>query len=99
MYEEIESEINEKGFDVVIKEREENYKKQFKEKVGHSMYYEESWDIVSLIRTVINNEKKDYKKANDVEKIMLMDKAYNYIMKVGYKKVAYIYSDEYKEFI
>lgn len=98
-YEEIENEINEKGFDVVIKEREEKYKKQFKEKVEHSMYYEDSWNIVKLIRKVILDNEKNFKKANDVEQIMLIDNAYNYIMKIGYKKVAYIYSDEYKQFI
>lgn len=98
-YEEIENEINEKGFDAVTKEREEKYEKQFKEKVEHSMYYEDSWNIVKLIRKVILDNEKNFKKANDVEKIMLIDNAYNYIMKIGYKKVAYIYSDEYKQFI
>ena len=29
---------------------------------------------------------------------MLIDNAYNYIIKIGYKKVAYIYSDEYKDY-
>ncbi len=98
-YEEIENKINEKGFDVVTKEREEKYEKQFKEKVEHSMYYEDSWNIVKLIRKIICDNEKNFKKANDVEKIMLIDNAYNYIMKIGYKKVAYIYSDEYKQFI
>lgn len=97
MYEKIESEINEKGFDAVTKKREEKYEKQFKEKVEHSMYYEDSWDIVKLMRKVILDNEKNFKKANDVEKIMLIDNAYNYIMKIGYKKVAYIYSDEYKQ--
>lgn len=99
IYEKIECEIIEKGFDAVTKEREEKYKKQFKEKVEYSMYYEDSWNIVKLIRKVILDNEKNFKKANDVEKIMLIDNAYNYIMKIGYKKVAYIYSDEYKQFI
>lgn len=99
IYEKIECEIIEKGFDAVTKEREEKYEKQFKEKVEHSMYYEDSWNIVKLIRKVILDNEKNFKKANDVEKIMLIDNAYNYIMKIGYKKVAYIYLDEYKQFI
>lgn len=98
MYEKIECEIIEKGFDAVTKEREEKYEKIFKEKVEHSMYYEDSWNIVKLIRKVILGNEKNFKKANDVEKIMLIDNAYNYIMKIGYKKVAYIYSDEYKDY-
>ena len=98
IYEKIECEIIEKGFDAVTKEREEKYKKQFKEKVEYSMYYEDSWNIVKLIRKVILDNEKNFKEANDVEKIMLIDNAYNYIMKIGYKKVAYIYSDEYKDY-
>ncbi len=98
IYEKIEDEINEKGFDAVTKEREEKYEKQFKEKVEYSMYYEDFWDIVKLIRKVILDNEKNFKKANDVEKIMLIDNSYNYIMKIGYKKVAYIYSNEYKDY-
>ncbi len=98
IYEKIKDEINEKGFDAVTKEREEKYEKQFKEKVEYSMYYEDFWDIVKLIRKVILDNEKNFKKANDVEKIMLIDNSYNYIMKIGYKKVAYIYSNEYKDY-
>ena len=62
------------------------------------MYQDDSWNIVKLIRKVILGNEKNFKKANDVEKIMLIDNAYNYIIKIGYKKVAYIYSDEYKDY-
>lgn len=94
-YEEIANEINRKGIDIVTKEREEKYRKQFKERFEHSKKYDETWDVVKLIKKIIQTEKKDCLKSNNVEKIMLIDNAYNYILKIGYQKVSYIYSDEY----
>ena len=96
-YEEIENEINRKGIDIVTKEREEKYRKQFKERFEHSKKYDETWDVVKLIKKIIQTEEKDYLKSNNVEKIMLIDNAYKYILKIGYQKVSYIYSDEYLE--
>lgn len=96
-YEEIENEINRKGIDIVTKEREEKYRKQFKERFEHSKKYDETWDVVKLIRKVISTGEKDLLKSNDVEKIMLIDNTYNYILRIGYKKVSHIYSDEYLE--
>lgn len=94
-YEEIEDEINRKGIDIVTKEREEKYRKQFKERFEHSKKYDETWDVVKLIKKVINTGEKDLLKSNDVEKIMLIDNTYNYILGIGYQKVSHIYSDEY----
>ena len=96
-YENIENEINKKGIDIVTKEREEKYRKQFKERFEHSKKYDETWDVVKLIKKIIQTEEKDYLKSNNVEKIMLIDNTYNYILRIGYQKVSYIYSDEYLE--
>lgn len=94
-YEEIEDEINRKGIDIVTKEREEKYRKQIKERFEHSKKYDETWDAVKLIKKVIDTGEKDLLKSNDVEKIMLIDNTYNYILRIGYQKVSHIYSDEY----
>ena len=96
-YEKIENEINKKGIDMVTKEREEKYRKQFKERFEHSKKYDETWDVVKLIKKIIQTEEKGCLKSNNVEKIMLIDNAYKYILKIGYQKVSYIYSDEYLE--
>lgn len=98
-YEKIESEVNQKGIDIVIKEREEKYAKQFKERFEHSKKYDKTWDVVKLIKKVIHTQERDLAKSNDVEKIMLIDNAYNYILKIGYQKVSYIYSEEYLKII
>lgn len=98
-YEKIESEVKQKGIDIVTKEREEKYAKQFKERFEHSKKYDKTWDVVKLIKKVIHTQERDLAKSNDVEKIMLIDNAYNYILKIGYQKVSYIYSEEYLKII
>lgn len=98
LYEETENEIAQKGINVVIKEREEKYVKQFKKKYEHNEKYNETWDILELIKKVYLEGQIDIAKINDVEKVILIDNAYKYIMKIGYPQVAYIYSDEYSEF-
>lgn len=98
-YEKIESEVKQKGIDIVKKEREEKYAKQFKERFEHSKKYDKTWDVVKLIKKVIHTQERDLAKSNDVEKIMLIDNAYNYILKIGYQKVSYIYSEEYLKII
>lgn len=98
-YEKIESEVKQKEIDIVKKEREEKYAKQFKERFEHSKKYDKTWDVVKLIKKVIHTQERDLAKSNDVEKIMLIDNAYNYILKIGYPKVSYIYSEEYLKII
>lgn len=96
LYKNVEKEVKEKGLKTTIKDREEKYAKEFKEKLsGKKKKVDESFDIVRLVRKVVKNTKLDYDEINDVEKVLLMDDVYNYIMIKGYKKVDAIYSNEY----
>lgn len=89
-YEEVENEIIKYGVEKVKEEREEKYRKQFKE-FFERKNSDEQLDIVKLINKIILKE-YDLSRLNDVEKIIQIEKTYKYIMRLGYKKVARMYS-------
>ena len=96
IYKKVEKEVKEKGLENTIKDREEKYRKDFEEKLkSKNKKIDESSDIVGLVRKVNKYTLLKYDEINDVEKVLLMDNIYNYIMLRGYKKVNSIYSNEY----
>ena len=89
-YEEVENEISKYGVEKIKEEREEKYRKQFKEFLERKNS-DEKLNIVELINKIILKE-YDLSRLNDVEKIIQIEKTYSYIMRLGYKKVARMYS-------
>lgn len=89
-YEEVENEISKYGAEKIKEEREEKYRKQFKEFLERKNS-DEKLNIVELINKIILKE-YDLSRLNDVEKIIQIEKTYSYIMRLGYKNVARMYS-------
>ena len=70
-----------------VYEKNEKSVKEFLERKNS----DEKLNIVELINKIILKE-YDLSRLNDVEKIIQIEKTYSYIMRLGYKKVARMYS-------